>query len=335
MPKIITLPYGMLIDDVELMGTYVSLGNRQYEFSEITADELKNMLGSSENDMGLLCIDPNINKWAAFKPNRGIHPSGMYVDGQEIIYLKPIGTSTFPYDPGHFIGYNHTPRIPGVLGGISGNVPTYTTSGNKIFTEFVTLPEFDVRELSSNIDGVITKVSGQSDVFTTLTNDWQDEGVIGFDFEVFCNINTATTSVNVDINLGYLNGTTPVKFCNYPSVSGGQLTLSATTYNKSIPVLSGIYEPGDGEFTQPVIFVMWGSRSTVILDNFKLYRRKKLNGATFYDAWQLVSTQSFSSYEDEDISVWPSGTNYYQYYMTTHWKDGTSGTSNTITINVT
>ena len=93
--------------------------------SNISVAMVKAELGAATNDVGQLCIHPNINKWSKWKPVRhssvnpltvtqlentgcGLSRNGMY----EIEYLKPTGGATSPYRLSDFRNYNHTAVPP-------------------------------------------------------------------------------------------------------------------------------------------------------------------------------------------------------------------------------
>jgi hypothetical protein len=86
---------------------------------------VKAELGAATNDVGQLCIHPNINKWSKWKPVRhsSVNPiteaqlegtgSGLNrVDMYEVEYLKPTGGATSPYRLDDFRNYNHTAVPP-------------------------------------------------------------------------------------------------------------------------------------------------------------------------------------------------------------------------------
>lgn len=93
--------------------------------SNISVAMVKAELGAATNDVGQLCIHPNVNKWSKWKPVRhssvnpltvtqlentgcGLSRNGMY----EIEYLKPTGGATSPYRLDDFRNYNHVAIPP-------------------------------------------------------------------------------------------------------------------------------------------------------------------------------------------------------------------------------
>lgn len=110
--------------------------------SNISTNLVKSTLGASTNDVGALCIHPNINRWSKYKPvvlatvapdrssswwrstngNCGLIIPNFssisalisHVDsnGADWAYQKPTGGSTSPYRLADFGGYEHTARRP-------------------------------------------------------------------------------------------------------------------------------------------------------------------------------------------------------------------------------
>lgn len=93
--------------------------------TNISVAMVKSELGAATNDVGQLCIHPNVNKWSKWKPVRSnkIEPltvtdienlkSGLNrVDMYEIEYLKPTGGTTSPYRLSDFRNYNHVAIPP-------------------------------------------------------------------------------------------------------------------------------------------------------------------------------------------------------------------------------
>lgn len=114
-------------------------------YSNISVSMVKAELGASTNDVGRLCIHPNINMWSRRKPvqfpsvraladaefvgeynNRGILFAEMTphngVGYYEVVYQKPIGGLESPYRLGDFSGYNKNALPPMYL----KNVPNTT-----------------------------------------------------------------------------------------------------------------------------------------------------------------------------------------------------------------
>ena len=96
--------------------------------SNISVAMVKSELGASTNDVGRLCIHPNINKWSKWKPvmhssltpitqaqladvNFGLKPPEPKTDYTEVMdmkwgYQKPTGGLSSPYRLTDFINYN-------------------------------------------------------------------------------------------------------------------------------------------------------------------------------------------------------------------------------------
>lgn len=104
-------------------------------------------LGTTENDLGRLCIHPNINKWSRYKPLRHSSVTPLTAPDKEasgfgvfrlpsssevglLEYFKPLGGSTSPFRLTDFGGYNHQALRPSLdttfldfSRGMFGNVP--------------------------------------------------------------------------------------------------------------------------------------------------------------------------------------------------------------------
>ena len=98
--------------------------------TNISVAMVKAELGASTNDVGRLCIHPNINKWSKWKPvkhnslvpitraqlasvNFGLKPPDRKTDYTEVMdvkwgYQKPTGGLLSPYRLTDFINYNKT-----------------------------------------------------------------------------------------------------------------------------------------------------------------------------------------------------------------------------------
>ena len=86
--------------------------------SNISVAMVRDELGASTNDVGQLCIHPNINKWSRWKPmsiplptltdNQRANYSGFKIDflTKELLYDKPTGGANSPYRLEDFRGYN-------------------------------------------------------------------------------------------------------------------------------------------------------------------------------------------------------------------------------------
>ena len=134
----------------------------------ITTTLVKNTLGAGSNDVGQLCIHPNVNKWSKRKPFRdnvihhneaywwrrsGISPnirSGLYIPygvDQTWSYPKPSGGINSPYRLGDFRGYQHGGEsqinidFPNVFGLEKDYEATFVMTG---YINPVTVPDDDV-----------------------------------------------------------------------------------------------------------------------------------------------------------------------------------------------
>ena len=104
--------------------------------TNISVAMVRNELGAATNNVGQLCIHPNINKWSRWKPVRhptkipltdsqlastdsGLIPFGStnYNDSvtSKWIYQRPTGSDSSPYRLGDFRNYNHDALPPVTL----------------------------------------------------------------------------------------------------------------------------------------------------------------------------------------------------------------------------
>lgn len=103
--------------------------------ANITTKIVRNLLNEDTNNVGLLCISPNVNMWSKRKPVRNsdvniaesdvgktsdgwwglLLPAYSGDDTKLTTYKKPRGGSSEPYRLGDFRGYYHNAQIPIVL----------------------------------------------------------------------------------------------------------------------------------------------------------------------------------------------------------------------------
>jgi hypothetical protein len=328
MAKRITLPLGLSIGEVSAIGQYALVSPRVYDFTNIKMSEIRNTLGESTYDLKTLCLSSNINKWAAFKPNRGsgYDPSGMGIESgspNNIVYLKP--TDAFGYVMGHFAGYNHNANTPGEW---ESALPTYGSGGEQEIEAPLTLPEFDLRDINASIDGVISDVSGAK-TFMELTDTEIGERAIAVKITLNCDINAVSTSATVVVTLGYLSGSTPTTYCNFPHAGTGQLSKTLTAYNISVPTLSGTYYP-ESEEDFASIYLDWAARSTEVIQAFELERSETSSSSGF----TKIYDSHLQGYFDYDITVPSSGNKNYWYRVRMRYKNGTSFSSYSNVVNV-
>lgn len=317
--KTITLPLGLSINDADKIGVYTNISGREYKVTDIKVMDVKNAIGASTTAIGSLCLSSLINKWAAFKPNKGglALPSGMIISGNDIIYDKP----TSNYRIGDFAGYNHNAPTPGVIENSATLV--YYGTGTQSFGLRIQLPEFDVRDLSASIDGVIGEVSGVQTI-TKLT-----DAAIGakkaFSSVSVANCEDVYTNFSVLFFLGkLLNGTYSSyhpadisEVCNFPSNAGGVLSISLTAYNVNVVTVSGIYLVHLGVAT---IKLSWSQRSSVILDFYEL--EVSLTGA--FGGEQTLIYSGTSNSCNYDIPT-PGGGEIIPYYFKVRFKRKDTG----------
>jgi len=184
--KRITLPLGLDISDINNIGTYTLVSGRDYDTNLIKLhNQIRSVLGESISKVRGLCLSPNINKYAAFKPNRVGNASGMVVsstvDGNIFEYNKPDNTSG--YKMGEFAGYNHQAPIPEVF--YIDNIEFLSGAGEVATTQIlVQLPEWDVREFG--IDSIYIRTS-------------KDGGFIYDDFSLLGDANITNRSISVEV----------------------------------------------------------------------------------------------------------------------------------------
>lgn len=314
--KFITIPLGMVKEDFSPVGDWrtVDALNREYAFSNILLSKVRNIVGGPYT-VGNVCLSPNINQWAAFKPwRRGSTGTdhGMIIDAmQNIVYDKPTITSGFYL--GDFAGYNHYARLPGVI--TSTDILTFQTGFTMGFSRLLALPEFDLRTLNSFIQGVITTVNGESR-YLALT----DSAVNSREFpamtpQVLCS-DANTISFNVTVELGYLDGVdgTINPYCNFPRVN----TINIVAYNISAPQITGLYREIDN-----TIGMGWTHRDPMVANGYVRIERSIDSGAyvTVYQGTDTIYVES-NVLESSD----------YTFRLTFQRQDGTWGGSSTVTV---
>ena len=90
--------------------------------TNISVAMVKTELGAATNDVGQLCIHPNVNEWSPYKPissgaitlNEAFREevSGFLIIGRYLSYNKPTGGAGSPYRLDDFRGYEHNSRKP-------------------------------------------------------------------------------------------------------------------------------------------------------------------------------------------------------------------------------
>ena len=135
--------------------------------SNISVAMVKAELGASTNDVGQLCIHPNVNKWSRWKPVR--HPSKTKLTEEELKSTsfglghgttggdysgKPIGGEISPFRLSDFAGYNHNAYPPVYVQIISVNgktTPPYNIfKGSQATIVFKLIPgDIDPKDLSA------------------------------------------------------------------------------------------------------------------------------------------------------------------------------------------
>lgn len=75
----------------------------------ISISLVKQTLAAGTNDVGALCVHPNINKWSGKKPSYYEYGNFSFniSDGVHWDYFRPTGGAAHPYRLGDFRGYDH------------------------------------------------------------------------------------------------------------------------------------------------------------------------------------------------------------------------------------
>lgn len=225
MGKEITLPLGLNIADADSIGDYSLVSGRTYDVTNITTMDIRNVLGEDNNDVGLLCTSPNINKWAAFRP----YPlDKAYTEGAtKYGYTYEAATMQLVYHAvndgyrmGDFAGYNHNAVKP------APNLPAtsvrYSKNDDEVSAEFILgdfgpkdyLPFCDYMHLIEGtgwllsvseyneryIGGVITTpVNGKYTIVTNLTLDYNNptRGITRYPDEGSPTVRDITTTISL------------------------------------------------------------------------------------------------------------------------------------------
>lgn len=86
------------------VGNLTKIDATTIDATDATTTAIRNALGESTNNVGLLCTSSLINQWALFKPG-----NLSYDANKNIIYNQPS-----VYRMGDFLGYNHNAQVPQV-----------------------------------------------------------------------------------------------------------------------------------------------------------------------------------------------------------------------------
>lgn len=258
MGKAITIPRGYLVNNSQNIGTMNLISGYDYEGFDAKISEVRNKIGESTYDLSLLNKSNNINKWAAFKPTSNSRDDGMHLTGtlpKDFAYQ----TRSAPYRLGDWIGYNHSPSIPGfqdwqaepplelVFG--TNEFLWETADTEHTITVVMRLPEFDIRgfndgtnEINSHwvrkyLDGVL-----DDNVRTLIDDTMISDRTIYAEYSF-----TPTNSTLWTGDIGdtdhyrefyaefYLgdekgNNNPPIYYANYPSDSGGLMSVTGKIY---------------------------------------------------------------------------------------------------------
>lgn len=189
----------MSINDVSL-GDYSLISGSNYDATNISYFDVFAFIGSNPTYVGLkgLCLNTNINTYAAFKPNRYenyIPYHGMQYDPglDEIVYAKP--TDATGYRLGDFAGYNH--NAPPPTKSYYNTKAVYPVGGgDATVAVLLTLGEIDWRTtVLTNIVSVKMKIAGFG-ISDSMTLEYTDaRQTNGFEFSkgVYVDSNVSLT----------------------------------------------------------------------------------------------------------------------------------------------
>ena len=113
MGKTLTYKSGYYTSDIinrSDVGDLLDNGDGTIDATNVNTTDVRNVLGESTNNVGLLCKSSKINMWALFKPG--------YIDydaNNNLIFKQP--TDSDGYKLGDFLGYNHSagkPEVPDI-----------------------------------------------------------------------------------------------------------------------------------------------------------------------------------------------------------------------------
>jgi len=225
--------------------------------SNISVAMVRDELGAATNDVGQLCIHPNINEWSPYKPINAAsitlneasreQLSGFSIIGRYLSYNKPTGGAISPYRLGDFRGYEHNSRRPQNTS-INSNVmvsnegDTYGPSDASISIS-VTLPDTDTfKKIMSEYQVTHCSIYNQNDEF--IGNQRMSLNAISETNPIlFGSVNLNLSSIpvggtfNRDLKIYYGNSTDYRMF----QVPGGDtLSVSGKILPRGVKVATGI-----------------------------------------------------------------------------------------------
>ena len=244
--KQVTIPLGFDTDNIDI-GNKNQVSGLNWEFWYAYVGDVRNTLSENNYNLGKLCKSTNINKWAAYKPNRhGVSEepweyTGLAVDNvtKEIVYERPTNVSGYWID--HFLGYNHNATEPKI--NVADNY-YYLDGGEEKEKQFaetmiVTLPEFDIRTGVRNgqITHWTTKVTcklNSGDKVTETHEEIIDDEVsaksLNASFKIY---ETDDASYEIDIEV-WFGTTTDYEIFKHPDSPKSTTATKQTEYQLSV-----------------------------------------------------------------------------------------------------
>ena len=133
--------------------------------TNISVAMVKAELGAATNDVGQLCIHPNVNKWSKWKPVAKAQVTPMTLEDMKSVsfgldynghYNKPLGGASSPFRLGDFRGYYHNayPPVKVIIISVNGQTtPPYNIlKGSNATIIFKLIPgDINPKDLSNEI----------------------------------------------------------------------------------------------------------------------------------------------------------------------------------------
>jgi hypothetical protein len=225
--------------------------------SNISVPMVRAELRAATNNVGQLCIHPNVNEWSPYKPiNSGAitlneafreQVSGFLIIGRYLSYNKPTGGASSPYRLGDFRGYEHNSRKPQNTS-ITSNVMVLNegdTHGpsNASISISVTLPDTNTfKKIMSEYQVTHCSIYDQSDAF--IGNQRMSLSAISESNHIlFGSVNLDLSSVSVgatfnrDLKIYYGNST---EYRRFQVPGGDTLSVSGKILPRGVKVATGI-----------------------------------------------------------------------------------------------
>ena len=321
--KQVTIPLGFNTANIDI-GNKNQVSGYNWEFWYAYIGDVRNTLSEDNYNVGKLCTSTNINIWAAFKPTRHIpqtvpkHYHGWELGGGgELEYQRPNNTTG--YDLGHFLGYNHDAVEPGAIRYNSSYVyRVFDTLVEQSVGLLIALPEFDLRDIDSNIEGVIATVGG-TDYFSIINDTAQINGETLIDADVTPTDVTKYTFTVENISLGEDNLGVPDPFCRFPSATGAQLDKDVDLYR----IINEANSWYSGSVQNEVIVYMKQFHADILV-RYEIDRWDGVYGVS--GGWVNKHSGATAYYIDSDVSV---GETYYYRGRVVYNRGG--GTANLTT----